>query len=267
MDARMPIGFYEILNKHFPEQCAPGRQGGRPPIKHFVVLKVIWYVEVTGCRWKDVPHEMGCCGETARTRLQAWEQEGIWDDIHQELLALLHKHDALDVRTVIIDSTLVRAFGGGDETGPNPVDRARPGTKFTLAVDSHGVPLVIRVAPANKSDHNEIIPTVLDIPEIGGKPGPRKEHPDDAYADAGYDSEAIRQILRFLGITPHIRHKTGEHGSHLGRVRWVVERTISWIKGLRRMRFRYDRTQTAINACATLAAAMVCFQLASEFVS
>jgi transposase len=139
MDARMPLGFYEISNKHFPEQCAPGRQGGRPPIKHAVVLKVIWYVEVTGCRWKDVPHEMGCCGETARTRLQAWEQEGIWDDIHQELLALLHKHGALDVGTVIIDSTIVRAFGGGDETGPNPVDRARPGTKFTLAVDRHGV--------------------------------------------------------------------------------------------------------------------------------
>jgi hypothetical protein len=33
------------------------------------------------------------------------------------------------------------------------------------------------------------------------------------------------------------------------------------------MRFRYDRSQTAINACATLAAAMVCFQLASEFVA
>jgi len=37
---------------------------------HYMVLKVIWFVLVTDCRWKEVPHEMGCCGETARTRLQ-----------------------------------------------------------------------------------------------------------------------------------------------------------------------------------------------------
>ena len=53
-------------------------QGGRPPKSHRTVLKVIWFVLVTGCRWKDVPQEMGCCGETARTRLQAWERAGIW---------------------------------------------------------------------------------------------------------------------------------------------------------------------------------------------
>lgn len=264
MDAHMPDGFYEIARKYLPEQFLPGRFGGRPPITHVVVLKVIWYVEVTGCRWKDVPKEMGCCGETARTRLQAWEKSGIWDAIHQELLALLHKHGELDVGTVIIDSTIVKAFGAGDDTGPNPVDRAKPGTKFTLAVDRHGIPMVIRVAPANKSDHNEIIPTILDVPEVAGKPGRPKSHPDDVYADAGYDSEPARQILRFLGIEPHIRYKGGEHGSHLGRVRWVVERTISWIKGLRRMRIRYDRSHVSINACATLAAAIVCYQLASE---
>lgn len=264
MDARMPDAFYEIAKKYFPEQCPPGRFGGRPPITHHVVLKVIWYVETTGCRWKDVPIEMGCCGETARTRLQAWEQDGIWDAIHLELLELLKKQGVLDVGTVIIDSTIVRAFGGGEETGPSPVDRAKPGPKFTLAVDPHGVPLVIRVTPANKSDHCEIIPTIIDIPEVGGVPGRPKSHPDAAYADAGYDSEPTRQILRFLGITPHIRDRSDEHGSHLGRVRWVVERTISWIKGLRRMRCRYDRSRITINACATLAATMICFQIACE---
>jgi hypothetical protein len=56
--------------------------------------------------------------------------------------------------------------------------------------------------------------------------------------------------------------KNGEHGSHLGTVRWVVERTISWIKGLRRMRIRFDRSGTIVNAFATLAAAMICFQMA-----
>jgi len=67
-----------------------------------------------------------------------------------------------------------------------------------------------------------------------------------------------------LGIKPFIRKKRTKHGSHLGRVRWVVERTISWIKGLRRMRVRYDRLDTIIDAWTSLAAAVVCLNILSE---
>jgi transposase len=44
-------------------------------------------------------------------------------------------------------------------------------------------------------------------------------------------------------------------------VRWVVERTISWIKGLRRMRIRHDRLAIIRDAWTTLAA-VICFQIA-----
>ena len=82
-DARMPEKFYELAVPMLPGEQDPGPQGGRRPIGHRSVLKVIWFVLVTGCRWKDVPQEMGCCGETARTRLQAWERTGIWDQLHK----------------------------------------------------------------------------------------------------------------------------------------------------------------------------------------
>jgi len=262
MQTNMPDGFYDFAVKHLPEQHPPGRQGGRRRICHRVILNIIWYVEVTGCRWKDIPKLMGCSGESARTRLRDWENAGIWDAIHRELLALLRHMGILDPSIAIIDSTQIRAVGGGDKTGPSPVDRRKKGTKFTLIVDAHGVPLVIRSAPANESDHNELMPAVEQIPEVGGKPGRPKSHPDKLYGDAGYSSDPHRQLLRFLGVEPYIRYANGEHGSHLGTVRWVVERTISWIKGLRRMRVRYDRSETIMDAFATLAAAIICFQMA-----
>lgn len=260
-DARMPEKFYELALPMLPPEREPGPEGGRRPIGHHRVLKVIWFVLVTGCRWKDVPAEMGCCGETARTRLQAWERAGMWDQLHQLLLTMLHQAGELHLETAIIDSTQVRAFGGGDATGPSPVDRRKKGTKFTLLVDRDGVPLVIRAAPANRSDHSEILPTVASFPAVPGKPGRPRTHPDKLYGDAGYDCEATRTVLRWLGIEPHIRHRNDKHGSHLGRVRWVVERTISWIKGLRRMRVRYDRSDTTIDAWTTLAAAVVCLNI------
>jgi len=263
----MPEKCYELVHPMLPPEQEIGPQGGRPRTPHRTVLKVIWFVLVTGCRWKDVPREMGCCGETARTRLQAWERAGIWGQLHQVVLTMLNHEKQLDLKTAVIDSTQVRAFGGGDATGPSPVDRRKKGTKFTLLVDRHGVPLVIHTAPANASDHCEILPAVVDFPEIGGKPGRPRTRPQKLYADAGYDCEATRSILRWLGIEPHIRYRHGEHGSHLGRVRWVVERTISWIKGLRRMRVRYDRSETSIDAWTTIAAAVVCLHILTEAIS
>ena len=263
-DARMPERFYELARPMLPAEKEPGPQGGRRPVGHYPVLKVIWFVLVSGCRWKDVPQEMGCCGETARTRLQTWERAGLWNQLHQLMLTLLREHNELHMETVIVDSTQVRAFGGGDATGPSPVDRRKKGTKFTLMVDREGVPLVLRAAGANRSDQTEILPTVVSFPVVPGKPGRPRTHPEKLYADAGYDSDATRTILRWLGIEPHIRHRSGEHGSHLGRVRWVVERTISWIKGLRRMRVRYDRSATSIDAWTSIAAAVVCMTLLNE---
>ena len=125
---------------------------------------------------------------------------------------------------------------------------------------------MLRAVPANRSDQCEILPAVVDFPIVAGKPGRPRTHPQELYADAGFDCEATRNILRWLGIEPHIRHSQGEHGSHLGRVRWVVERTISWIKGLRRMRVRYDRSLTSIDAWTSIAAAVVCLQILTDTV-
>jgi transposase len=111
------------------------------------------------------------------------------------------------------------------------------------------------------SDHTQIIPLVLDFPRVGGKPGRPKERPDALYADRGYDSDATRWLLRWIGIEPRIGKRNTPHGSGLGRVRWVVERTISWVKGLRRMRVRYDRQGSIRDAWTTLAAGVVCFRV------
>jgi transposase len=144
------------------------------------------------------------------------------------------------------------------------VDRRKKGSKHTLLVDRHGVPLAIRTAGANASDHTQIIPIVLDFPKVGGQPGRPKELPDALYADRGYDSEAARWILIWLGIEPHIARRKAAHGSGLGKVRWVAERTISWLKGLRRLRVRYDRLGVVQDAWTTLAASVICFRLLHE---
>jgi transposase len=262
--APMPDEFFEIVAHHLPPERPVGPKGGRPPIGHRVVVRVIRFVLATGNRWEDVPQELGCSGRTAHRRLREWEEAGIWDRLHAELLGLLKRAGKLDPDTVVVDGVTVRAFGGGEATGPSPVDRGKKGTKHTLLVDRHGAPLAIRTAGANASDHTQIIPVVLAFPRVKGTPGRPKELPDDLYADRGYDSEGTRALLRWLGIEPHIARRKTPHGSGLGKVRWVVERTIGWLKGLRRLRVRYDRRGVIIDAWTTLAASVICFRMLQD---
>lgn len=263
--AHLPDEFYDLVAHHLPpEPPRVGPRGGRPWVAHRVVVRVIWYVLATGVRWADVPAELGCSGRTAHRRLRAWEEAGIWDHLHADLLRLLREAGKLDTDLVVIDGVYVRAFGGGGQTGPSPVDRRKKGTKHTLMVDRHGVPLAVRTAGANASDHTQIIPLVADFPKVGGKPGRPRETPRALYADRGYDSDATRALLRWLGIEPRIAKRKTPHGSGLGRVRWVVERTISWLKGLRRMRVRYDRLGVIRDAFTTLAASVICFRILND---
>jgi transposase len=259
--AHLPKEFFDAIAHHLPPEKPVGPKGGRPPVGHYIVVRVLWFVLTTGCRWEDVPPELGCSGRTAHRRLRAWEVAGIWDRFKADLLRLLKAAGKLDLDTVIIDGVTVRAFSGGEATGPSPVDRRRPGTKHTIMVNKAGVPLVIHSAGANASDHSQILPVILDFPKVGGSPGRPKELPDDVYADRGYDSEATRSMLRWLGIEPHIAKRNTPHGSGLGKVRWVVERTISWLKGLRRLRVRYDRLGVMMDAWTTLAASVICFRI------
>ncbi len=49
-------------------------------------------------------------------------------------------------------------------------------------------------------------------------------------------------------------------GSGLGRWRWVVERTFTWLNQFRRLRVRYDKRADIHEACVTLGCALICWQ-------
>ncbi len=67
-------------------------------------------------------------------------------------------------------------------------------------------------------------------------------------------------LLWARGIAPAIAHRNTEHGSGLGKRRWVVERTLSWLHQFRRLRVRYDRRADIHEAFLTLACAIICWR-------
>jgi transposase len=96
----------------------------------------------TGINWEDLPVEMGCgSGTTCWRRLRDWAAAGVWAKLHEVLLAELEGAGQIDWSRAIIDSSFVRARGGGGATGPSPVDRRKNGSKHQVITDAHGVPL------------------------------------------------------------------------------------------------------------------------------
>lgn len=259
--ASLPDELWEKIEPLLPPDEPPGQTGGRPRIPNRIVMQGIYFVLCSGIRWELLPQAIGCSGMTCWRRLLAWQRLGIWDQLHRLLLAALRKEDKLDLTLAVVDSTSSRAVGGGEETGPNPTDRRKLGTKQHLLVDGNGVPLTILVTGANRHDVQQIIPLVVNMPAIGGKPGHPVEKPDVLQADRAYHDKSVDALLSWLGIEPKIAKRGTPHGSGLGKTRWPVERTIAWLKGFRRLRNRFDRRVEIYHAWNILAAAIICWRV------
>lgn len=76
-----------------------------------------------------------------------------------------------------------------------------------------------------------------------GRAGRPRCRPDKLHADKGYDFRRCRRYLTRRGIKVRIARRGIEGKSRLGRVRWVVERTISWLLRFKRLGLRYNRTE------------------------
>jgi len=158
-------------------------------------------------------------------------------------------------------------YRGGPKTGPNPVDRARPGSKHHVATDANGVPLSIILTGANRHDVTQLLPLIDAIPAIRGIRGRPLQKPQVVFADRGYDSEAHRQKLRDRGIKPVLARRRTEHGSGLGKYRWVVERTHAWFHNFHRLRIRYERLAKIHEAFLKFAACLICWSTLQRSIS
>jgi len=130
--------------------------------------------------------------------------------------------------------------------GANPVDRGKPGSKLHLVCDDGGVPLIAVVTAANVNDTILFQAVVEDIPPIRTPAGRRRTRPVKVHADKGYDSRANRAYLRRRGITARIARRQIESSARLGRYRWKVERSLSWLSCFRRLQVRWDPGRGAV---------------------
>jgi len=254
-----------IIERLLPSEPDKSR-GGRPrEISNRQALEGILYVLKTGIPWEMLPLELGYgSGMTCWRRLRDWQGEGVWRKLHQALLEKLNKASALDWSRAAVDSGSVPAPAGGEHTGPNPTDRAKSGSKRHIVVDLQGIPLGVTQSGANVHDSQMLEQTIDAIPALRQPRGGPRKRPRKVHTDKGYDFRRCRQALRRRGIIPRIARRGIESSSHLGKYRWVVERTLSWLKRFRRLNTRWEFRDDIHLAFLTLGCAMICWRFAQR---
>ena len=132
-------------------------------------------------------------------------------------------------------------------------------------VDRQGIPLAVTQAPANAHDSTMLEATVDAIRPTKRPSGQRRKRPAKLHADKGYDFPRCREALRKRGIIPRIARRGIESSERLGRHRWVVERTHSWLNRFRRLKIRYERRADIHQAFLELGCALIRWRRVEKF--
>ncbi|WP_143809136.1 IS5 family transposase [Paraburkholderia susongensis] len=256
---------WAALEPSFPVFKPSPRGGRRRKVDERAVLNGILYVLQTGIPWEDLPQEPGFgSGMTCWRRLRDWQAAGVWDKLHLAMFRRLRQHDQIDWGRASLDAPSVAKPPGGQETGPNPTDRGKLGTKRHLVVDARGVPLAITITGANRHDSITFERTADAIPVVPGLQGQPRKRPHKLHADKGSDFARCRRYLKQRGITARIARRGVESKERLGRHRWVVERTHAWFAGFGKLRIRFERRLDIHSALLSLAAAVICSRFVDD---
>lgn len=231
--------------------------GGRKPMDPRKVFCAIVYVLRTGIQWKALPREFGSASSVHAYFLK-WARDGLFVRLWQRGLAEYDEMEGIAWSWQSIDGSQGKAPLATGAVGPNPTDREKKGTRRHILVDGNGLPLSIVVTGANRHDVTQV-ENVLASRVMR----PQGEMRQNLCADAGYDSEEARTVMRSHGYTPHVRSR-GEEKRELAAGkrarRWIVEVAHSWFNRFRKILVRFEKKKSSFEGLLHLAAAIIVYR-------
>ena len=106
----VPDGLWERIEPLLPVVPRRADHPGRRRLDDRKVLSGILFVLYTGIPWEWLPQQLGFgSGMTAWRRLRDWQEAGVWQRLHEALLAELNAAGALDWSRAVVDSSHMRA--------------------------------------------------------------------------------------------------------------------------------------------------------------
>jgi transposase len=228
---------------------AARRRPPKPPLQGEALRKAvmaIWCVAFCGMQWRAIGRLTGIPFATLHALFARWTRLGLWRRLLDRLMASWRRAcgDAAAATAVVIDSRSCRS-------APTCYDRGLDGGKLVkgvkihLAVDKHGFPLAVDVAPANVHDTKGILPVLRSLAGRGFR--------GVALGDLSYRGKKLAKAAAGLKIT--VQAVAGGCGGTFipEGIRWVVERSFAWMSRYRRLNTIFERTKEHLVAFVEIA--------------
>lgn len=208
------------------------------------VFNGLRYAARSGVPWRWLPGDLPPW-YTVYQQAQRWIAAGVFEAMVHDLRAVLRLADvkAKDgagrdphPSAVILDGTVLQSTPeSGHRAGYNGHKRKR-GSKLHLAVDTLGHLLALRVTPANVDERQEVAALAAEVQAVTG------DSVELAYVDQGYTGADVAADAQAEGITLDVvKLSEAKRGFVLLPRRWVVERSIAWMRRFRRLAKDYER--------------------------
>jgi putative transposase len=202
-------------------------------------LREIWnailYLHKTGCQWRMLPHSFPKW-QTVYYYLVKWTWDGTIEQINDVLREQTRLRAGREVSpcVALIDSQSVKTTRvGGLDRGFDGGKNVK-GRKRHLVTDSGGL-LLSAVSHTAKTHDSKAGLAVIETLKH------RFPRLVKIFADAGYRGELVENVKKFCGWDMEITLRSDKaKGFEVLPMRWVVERSFSWLENFRRLAKDYE---------------------------
>lgn len=226
---------WDFIKSFIPRAKSNTKTGGRPekyPKRE--IVNAILYVNSSGCRYGDMPHDLPP-GSITWLYFNRWSESGVWRKINTSLrkFVRLCVGRTEDPSVGIIDSQSVKATDIALESGYDTGKKIK-GRKRHLLTDTEGLLLDVVVHSAGIQDRD-------GAKLLLNRAKKMLESIKKIFGDGGYAGKLISWVQKKFDITLEIVKRNELHKFVVLPIRWIIERTNAWVSKARRLARDYEK--------------------------